>query len=138
VTEHVGFSYASSRLEDVLDVVSAFPTSPWSITCGVDNVLVSMQPGSSVKYYIMYWCPCSAASIHAIGMGLPAVRGITSEFRQCLYTYQRLLRGKLLECGKCVECSTAHNIYIALDMQSGTSSSRHPTVCITRAARIVL
>jgi len=91
-----------------------------------------------VKYHVIYWCSHSAASVHTIGMGLPAMRGVTSEFRQCLHTYQRLLRGKLLECGKCVECSAAHNIYIALDMQSGTLSSRRPTVRIARAAKIVL
>jgi len=42
VMEHVGFSCTSSCLENVLDMVSVFPTSSWSITCGMDNVLVSM------------------------------------------------------------------------------------------------
>ena len=67
-----------------------------------------------------------------------AVRGVTSEFRQRLYTYQRLLRGKLLECGKCVECSAAHTIYSALEAQTDTTGSRHPSARIARAARIVL
>jgi hypothetical protein len=138
VTARVGFSCADSRIEDVLDVLAAFPNSPWSITCGVSNVVVSMRSDVAVKYRIMYWCPQGAASVRAIGMGLPAVRSMTNELRLRLHTYQRLIRGKVMENDKCVECSVAHAIHTTLAMHTGESAGRRASSRIARTARLVL
>lgn len=134
----VGFSCANGATSDVVEVISAFPSSKWSVTSTHSAFVSTEDSEHSAMHRIMYWTPLGSCCTRALGSGVPTVTIAPSWYRGKLYTYHNLMRGKPMEDEQCLECNVVKRVHDKVSEVQDVQTKRTLFGRITRSARIFI